>query len=150
MTVAAAIDILRNAGTVRLSRGQIKLQFPEEKRVQLRPAIDLLRNRKAEAIALLTAEQPSQPDLRTFRLKDHAVELWRNGERYFIVADDEDAGLVISRLKASVGEVWTGQEIEIGARIEDQTLRDEIQRFKRELNGRVTQIRLEPGPRGPK
>lgn len=150
MTVAAAIDILRNAGTVRLSRGQIKLQFPEERRAQLRPAIDLLRNRKAEAIALLTAEQPSQPDLRTFRLKDHAVELWRNGERYFIVADDEDAGLAISRWKASVGEVWTAQEIEIVARIEDQALRDEIQRFKRELNGRVTQIRLEPRPRGPK
>ena len=48
MTVAAALDILRDVGTVCVSRGSIKLRFPEAKRARLQPAIDILRNRKAE------------------------------------------------------------------------------------------------------
>ena len=145
MTVAAALEILRKVGTVRVSHGNIRLRFPEEKRDQLRPAIDVLRNGKAEAIALLNADRSPHPgvvgaELRG-QLKNHAVELWRRGERYFIVADEEDADLAISRLDASLGRVWTAQEIEIVAQIEDQAFRDEVQRFKREFNGRVRQIR---------
>lgn len=150
MTVAAALEILCHAGTVRVSHGQIKLRFPEEKRGELRPAIDVLRNRKAEAMALLAAAQPPLAYLQSLRLKDHAVELWRKGDRYFVVADEEDADLTISRLNASATEVWTAQEIEIVAQIEDQGLRDEVQRFKRELSARVAQIRFDPRRKDPK
>jgi len=151
MTVAAALGILQNVGTVRLSHGIIRLRFPEEKRAALRAAIDVLRNCKAEAITLLNAEPSPQSGVIVSeggRLKNHAVELWRKGERYFIVADEEDAALAKTRLKASAGETWTAPEVEIVAQIEDQASRDEIQRFKRKFNGRVRGIRA-TGRRGP-
>lgn len=153
MTVAAALESLQNVGTVQVSHGNIKLRFPEEKRAQLQPAIDVLRNGKAEAMALLNAQRSQEPrvadpELRGGGLKGHAVELWRREERFFIVADEKDAALAVSRLGASVGEVWTGTEIEIVARIEDQAFRDEVQRFKREFNGRVRQART-TNRRGP-
>lgn len=144
MTVAAALQILRNVGTVTVSHGSIKLRFPAKKRADLRPAIDILRNRKAEALALLNAEPSPQSAVivpKGGRLKNHAVELWRKGERYFIVADEEDALLAKSRLRASAGEIWTAQEVEIVAQIEDKASREEIQRFKRAFNGRVREIR---------
>lgn len=145
MTVAGALEMLRNVGTVSVSHGNIKLRFPEEKRAELRPAIDVLRNSKAEAMSLLNPERSPQSgvvgaELQVCRLKNHAVELWRKGERYFIVADEEDARIALSRF-ASAGEIWTAQEIEIVAQFEDQPFRDEIQRFKREFNGHLRQIR---------
>jgi len=181
VTVPVALDILRKVGTVGVSHGNLKLRFPEIARAELQATIDVLRNGKAEAIALLSKEGSrqsgvavpdtgqcsaaevfgdgpcnperrqipsdcdSQSELEALRLKGHAVELWRTGERYFIVADEDDANLATSCLGENVGEVWTDREIEIVARIEDQALREEVQRFKRKLNGRVRQIEKADG-----
>jgi len=92
-----------------------------------------------------------QPRLSTAsELKGQAVELWRSGERFFVVADEEDARLAMDRLRAKRGEIWTGEELEQVARLEDQAARDLIQRFKRQLDGTVTQVRLESRTKGQK
>jgi hypothetical protein len=76
-------------------------------------------------------------------LKGHAVELWRDGSRFFLVADEEDAQEAIRRFGVRRGEVWIPSEIELVGRIEDQAIRDEVADFKRQLGGR-----LSPGDAG--
>jgi len=71
-------------------------------------------------------------------LKGQAVELWRDGRRFFLVADEEDAQEAIRRFGAHRGEVWTGAELELVASIPDQATRDEMESFKREIDGRLT------------
>ena len=83
-----------------------------------------------------------------FDLKGQAVELWRDGERFFLVTDDEDARIAADRLGARRGEVWTGAEVEQVARLEDQAARDLVQRFKRDFEGHVAETRIEPRQKG--
>jgi hypothetical protein len=71
-------------------------------------------------------------------LKGQAVELWREGSRFFAVADEADAQEAMKRFSAHRGEIWTPGEIELVARIEDQSLRDEVAGFKREMDGRLS------------
>ena len=188
MTVAEAIEVVRRAGTVELSHGNLKLRFPEIARTRLQPAIDVLRRGKAKAVALLTSECGGGPTgmglepeglselarrenvlhLQPPRLcavpltgyacakaaalpskfRGHTVELWRAEERFFFVVDEEDARLVMAQQGVGRGEVWTATEVELVVRIEDQPAREEIQRFKRELDGRVVETRVKPRPKG--
>lgn len=77
------------------------------------------------------------PDLEV-DLKGRAIELWSDSlGRLFIVADDEDAELAILRWNVQRGEVWTGAEIELIARIEDPEARLEVAQFKRTFSGTV-------------
>jgi hypothetical protein len=76
--------------------------------------------------------QPALP------LKGHAVELWRDGSRFFLVADEEDAQEAIKRFGTHRGEIWIPTEIELVGRIEDQITRDEIADFKRQIGGRLS------------
>jgi hypothetical protein len=87
-----------------------------------------------ESAVLGQAGQPSEPTT----LKGQAVELWREGHRYFVVADEADAQETMRRLGARRGEVWTGAEIELVASIPDQASRDEIEAFKRQLDGCIS------------
>jgi hypothetical protein len=68
-------------------------------------------------------------------LKGQAVELWRDGRRFFLVADEEDGQETIRGFGARRGEIWTPGEIEFVARLEDQDIRDEIAGLKRQLDG---------------
>jgi hypothetical protein len=58
MTVPEALKFVRQAGTVEICGGNLKLRYPVEERTRLPPAIATLRGCKAEAMALL-AETPS-------------------------------------------------------------------------------------------
>ena len=71
-------------------------------------------------------------------LKGRAVELWRDGNRFFLVADEEDAQEAMGRFSAGRGEVWTPGEIELVTRIGDQAIRDEMAAFKRKLDGALS------------
>jgi hypothetical protein len=73
-------------------------------------------------------------------LSGQAVELWRAGDRYFLVADETDARLVVERKWGSRGEVWTAGEVEVVARIADQAMRDEIAQWKRTCDGKVRPV----------
>ncbi|MEP7366880.1 MAG: hypothetical protein ABI972_26785 [Acidobacteriota bacterium] len=73
-------------------------------------------------------------------LRGKAVELWRAGERFFLVADEADAAEVVEKNVGTRGEVWTEAEVELVARITDQAMRDEIERWKRSTSGRVRQV----------
>jgi hypothetical protein len=81
---------------------------------------------------------PPEPENFPESLKGCVVELWRNGERFFLVTDEEDARLAIDRLGAARGEVWTGAEIELVVRFQDQAIRDEIEALKRATDGALT------------
>ena len=70
-------------------------------------------------------------------LKGRAVELWRAGERFFLVADEADARAVVERGIGSRGETWTAAELELVARVEDEPARNEIQAWKHLFDGRI-------------
>ena len=71
-------------------------------------------------------------------LKGRAVELWRDGNRFFLVADEEDALEAMKRFGARRGEVWTRSELELVARFQDQAIRNEIAAIKRETDGSLS------------
>jgi hypothetical protein len=80
-------------------------------------------------------ESPREPDSTALPLKGHVVELWRDDYRFFLVADETDAREAIQRFGVSRGEIWTRGELELVARVQDQTLRNEIEKFKRQMHG---------------
>jgi hypothetical protein len=90
----------------------------------------------------LAAGDPERLADRTEGLRGKAVELWRTGDRFFIVADEADARAVVEQ-GAGRGEVWTGPELEIVAQVKAQSVRDEIERWKRATDSRVSEI--QPG-----
>ncbi|HXJ41550.1 MAG TPA: hypothetical protein VNH18_19895 [Bryobacteraceae bacterium] len=53
MTVADALELIRRVGVVDGANGVLRLRFPEKQRTALQPAIDTLRQGKAEALMLL-------------------------------------------------------------------------------------------------
>jgi hypothetical protein len=71
-------------------------------------------------------------------LKGQAVELWRDGRRFFLVSDEQDAQKALRRFGAHRGEVWTSGELELVVSIPDQATRDEVESFKREMDGCFT------------
>ena len=51
-------------------------------------------------------------------LKSQAVELWRDGKRFFVVTDESDAQEAMRRFGARRGEIWTsGLSLSPGLRI---------------------------------
>jgi hypothetical protein len=89
---------------------------------------------KTERLADLAEEAPGSP----FVLKGQAVEMWRAGERFLIVADQDDAQEVKRRFGVDRGEIWTSEEIELVSRFEDQESRERIALFKRSLFGSLS------------
>jgi hypothetical protein len=85
----------------------------------------------------------AQPDLSSApepsTLKGQAVELWRDGKRFFVVTDDVDAQEATRRFGARCGEIWTSGELELVARFDDQATRDAVEALKRELDGSLSQ-----------
>jgi hypothetical protein len=73
------------------------------------------------------------------RRDEQAVELWRAGDRFFVVANEIDAATLVNKGIGTRGETWTPSELEMVARISDQGLRDEVERWKRVINGRITE-----------
>jgi hypothetical protein len=129
MTVTQAIAEVRAAGSIHAAAGKLTVKFAPARLPELQPALDVLRRNRDQVLALVGQE---------FTLKGHAVELWCDGVgRLFIVADEEDAELAMQRYQATRGEVWTGPEIEIVARVADPETRREITSFKRTLSGTV-------------
>jgi hypothetical protein len=138
MTVTVALEMIRRAGSVMDAGGSLKLTFPKSMRTELLPAIETLKTRKAEALAQLAQSDSVELPPIEESLKGRAVELWRDGNRFFLVADDEDAQEAMGRFGASRGEIWTRAELELVARFRDQAIRDEIETFKRKLDGALS------------
>jgi hypothetical protein len=89
----------------------------------------------AESPKIEASPDPAEAPSPEPSLKGQAVELWRDGSRFFIVADEQDAQETIRRFGARRGEVWIPAEIELVARFKDQSARDEIAAFKRQMDG---------------
>ena len=159
MIAAEALEAINRVGLVEIYGENLRLRFPEAERAALQTAIATLRRCKAEAIELLARVESTgiksaakrraedkgpdksprspEPDASALILKGHAVELWCDhaGGRIFVVADDEDAQEAIRRFGTQRGEVWTPGEIELVAYLQDQAIRDEVARFKRQMDG---------------
>jgi hypothetical protein len=58
MTVAEALTKIRQTGTVKAVSGKLRIHIPASLEAVLHHAIEVLREGKAEALALLTADQP--------------------------------------------------------------------------------------------
>src|ERR1035441_8436746 len=123
MTISEAVQLIRRVGVVESRGGNLKVKFPEEQRVALQPAIEVLRSGKAEALALLaepdtagefnaaTAE-PARAEPLESVLKNQAIELWSTrAGRLLLVADEEDANQATALLGALRGEIYTPAEM---------------------------------------
>ena len=141
MTVADALTAIRHVGEVAAHDGKIRLRIPKLSEPALAPAIEVLRREKGAAI--LELECPPS------NLKGRAVELWRAGDRFFVVADEGDRRALIERGIGAAGETWTPHELELVASLPDAAIRDEIERWKRATNGLVRDVerwRKHPSP----
>jgi hypothetical protein len=138
MTVTAALEMIRRAGSVIDDGGSLKLTFPKGMRAELLPAIETLKTKKAEAPSQLAQSDSAELPTLEQSLKGRAVELWRDGNRFFLVADDADALEAMKRFGARRGEVWTRGEIELVTCFQDQAVRDEIEALKRQTDGSLS------------
>src|SRR5262249_23588045 len=91
MTVTGAREVCQRAGSVMDAGGRRRLRFAKSMHTELRPAIETLKTKKAEALAQLAQSDSAELPPIEQSLKGRAVELWRDGSRFFLVADDEDA-----------------------------------------------------------
>ncbi len=66
-------------------------------------------------------------------LKGRSVELWRAGDLFWLVADDEDA----IRLSEPRGTVYSAAEVERIATIADPEIVADVNWWKREFDGRI-------------
>jgi hypothetical protein len=138
MTVSAALEMIRRAGSVIDAGGGLKLRFPKSMHTELLPALETLKTKKAEALAQLAQSDSAELPPIEQSLKGRAVELWRDGSRFFLVADDEDALEAMKRFGARWGEIWTRRELELVARVQDQAIRNEIEVLKRQTDGSLS------------
>ena len=60
MNVAEAIGAVRQVGSLEVSGGKLRLQFPESKREAIQPALDALRAGKSEALLLLAESERAE------------------------------------------------------------------------------------------
>jgi hypothetical protein len=132
MTVVEALAAVQRVGDVSVREGNLRLRLPRSAREMLEPAIEVLRREKAAAMLAL---EPT-PSGAAY-LKGRAVELWRTGDRFFLVADDDDRQVLIERGVGMPGEVWTPHELELIARLPDQETRDSVDHTKRVIGGRI-------------
>jgi len=107
----------------------------------MRALDELVGPHASEGVPL--GKTPREPELQSTpqpepSLKGQAVELWRDGDRLFIVADEADAQAAMQRFSALRGEIWTRAEIELVERIPDQAICDEILRFKLDMDGKLS------------
>jgi hypothetical protein len=58
VNVAEALELIREVGDVQIFGDKMKLRFPESERAALEPAIETLRNGKAEALKLFSDPPP--------------------------------------------------------------------------------------------
>jgi len=93
--------------------------------------------RRTKEIGMSYLERARRAGRKAGCIKGGAVELWRAGDRYFLVADDFDALALLAQGEAKRGEIWTAAEVEVVARINDQQMRDEVERWKRATNSRI-------------
>jgi hypothetical protein len=77
-----------------------------------------------------------------FVLKSHAVELWTDGMgRTYLVADEDDRRRLIQQLGAGQGETVTVSELELIARITDPAIRQQVMKWKRSINAKVSNFK---------
>jgi hypothetical protein len=127
MTVIDALAAIRRVGDVSVEGGKIRLRIPESDQSKLGPAIATLR-RERETV------------LQHLGLKGMAVELWRAGDRFFIVTGDSDRAAVVAGGIGRQGETWTAGEVELVAQVSDQDFRDEVERWKRAMDGKIRAV----------
>ena len=60
MTVAEALNAVRQVGAIENHAGTLRLRFPETARSELQAAVDALRTGKAEALTLLAQVDPAE------------------------------------------------------------------------------------------
>jgi hypothetical protein len=144
MTIIEALSILRSVGEVSVERGPIRARIPHQRSPELRTAVEVLRDRKVEALAILEEERKtaanrddSSDSVEPLEavLKGYAVELWCDalGERLWIVADEEDA----ATLGESRGLIYTAPEVRRIISIRDRKTVAEIHTWKTQFGGKL-------------
>lgn len=129
MTTQDAIAEVRKVGTIRAEAGRLKVRFPATLAERLRPALNVLKQDRDAALAVVGSS-----------LKGTAVELCHRDGRFWIVADEADAAEAMARFGLQRGEIWTGAEIERVAGIRDEAVRLEVMAWKRMFAGTIARL----------
>ena len=149
MTIESAIQALRRVGQLTVEGGTICCDLPDPTPAEADRALDVLREHKPEALALLVStlsaaasgRQPEQNPaeaLSSDPLKGYAVCLYSDlvGENLWIVADDEAAERLIEQGERR-GAIYTRAESRLVTRIKDPEIVKQVHAFKREFNTRM-------------
>jgi hypothetical protein len=77
-------------------------------------------------------------------LKGRAIELWSDslGERFWLVADEDDAALLGERR----GSVYTAAEARLVIQIADRSVVAEVYRWKQRFNASISDVVTRRGP----
>ena len=149
MTIESAIQALRRVGQLTVEGGTICCDLPDPTPAEADRALDVLREHKPEALALLgstlsapaSGQQPEQNPAElspSDALKGYAVCLCSDlgGENLWIVADEQDAERLIEQGERR-GAIYTRAESRLVTRIDDPEIVKQVHAFKREFNTRM-------------
>jgi len=108
---------------------RLRYSVPRARRPEVEPALATLQAQKADALRLLCGQ--TEPESLETVLKGLAIELWTNGESFWLVADETDA----ARLSEPRGRVFTAAEARLMVRIADPAIVAEVREWKRRFDG---------------
>jgi len=134
MTVTEAIRTIRSVGTLTAEGDRLRYSVPRARRPEVEPALATLQAQKADALRLLCGQ--TEPESLETVLKGLAIELWTNGESFWLVADETDA----ARLSEPRGRVFTAAEARLMVRIADPAIVAEVREWKRRFDGRWHEV----------
>ena len=135
MTVQEAVERLRSVavGEITVHDGDVCCRIPRSKRAAIKPSLDVIRERKQEALALLEEHRKGYA-LETV-LKGRAIALYCNlvNQTLWLVADEED----VHRLAERRGVVYSAPEIREILKVKDPQIVAEIHRWKEIHNATI-------------
>ena len=128
----------KTVGSLEVVGGTIRYEI-RGRPPEVAQALETLKSCKPEALAILSGpmEQAESVALESI-LKGRAVELWSDSAgRLFIVADEEDARVVMERFSVGRGIVYIFAEARRIVAIGDPLVVAEIHKWKRAMGGSI-------------
>jgi hypothetical protein len=119
---------------------------PKEAILRELPCREPTKPSKPPSVGCVGSCSAEAPDIRPLEavLKGRAIELWSDalGERFWLVADEEDAALLGERR----GSIYTAAEARLVVQVSDRSAVAEVHRWKQRFNGSICDVVTKRGP----
>jgi hypothetical protein len=145
MTVEQAIEEVRRVGSLAVAAGGIHYEIRSRGPETLK-ALAILKERKPEAVALLSVSKEQVMVPLESSLRGRAIELWCDSAgKLFLVADEEDARRAMERFGVQRGQIYTAMEARRIIAVNDSAVVAEIHDWKQRFDSVVREV--DPGSR---